>query len=887
MRWLGRLFHKRLMEKQLDAELRFHLEQRVRDFVASGMDEEEARRRAHLTFGGLEQVKQDCRDSRIENHIQDFLRDLQYAFRSLGKDRRFALIAVFALALGIGATTVMFSVLYNVVFDPFPYRDFQHSIVFEMRDLASTGDKGEGVRDHYTIPEFLAIRQQNHVFEDIVGNYQLDVLYADGKGTRRFLGGYATTNGFDFLGVPPILGRVFTPDDGKPGAPLVFMMNYRLWQTEFNGDPKMLGKTFFLNGKPRTLVGIMPQRFNGYGSSLWFPLSLYPGADGTVFPVKDPDVIWALARLKKGVSLQAAAADLDGILHRLAQTNPGELYPKQFKVVTRTLLDFVVGDFKSTLYALLAAVFLLLLIACSNVGNLLLARATIREREIAVRTSLGASRGRLIRQLLVESFVLALAACFAGCLFAYFGIRGLVAIIPRGPIPEETVIGLNPVVLLFALAIAVLTTVICGLAPALHAVRGNLQLSMTNSGKGAGGGFHHGKLRAGLVIAEVALSIVLLTGAGLLMRSFFTLTHVDLGFNPERLLYTRIVPAVDDRYDTAVKKKLFFEQILQRVKAVPGVTTATVSLSMPPLGGAGSFITIPGKTHSERWESMVDLCSEGYFQTLGLQLLRGRLLSETDIDSARHVAVVNQAFARAYFGSEDPLGQKIKFDVLDELPETPHDAYFEVVGVVTDFRNRGLLEPPTHEAFLPHSITGFGHRVILAKTAVDPNALRANVQREIWAVDSNAAVADSRSVKDLLAEEAYTQPQFGLITISAFAGIGLALVLVGIFSVMAYTVALQTHEIGVRMALGAQHGNVVKMVLGKALRLISVGILIGVLVSLGLTRFLASQLAGISATDPVTFFAVITLFLAVGLLASLLPARCAAGIDPLVALRYE
>jgi putative ABC transport system permease protein len=887
MSWLRRLFHKRLTEKRLDAELRFHLEQRVRDLVASGMDPDEARRRSHLAFGGLEQVKQDCRDARIENHIQDFLRDLQYAFRSLAKDRRFALIAIFALALGIGATTVMFSVLYNVVFDPFPYRDFQHSIVFEMRDLASTGDKGEGVRDHYTIPEFLAIREQNHVFEDIVGNYQLDVLYSDGKGTRRFLGGYATTNGFDFLGVPPILGRVFTPDDGKLSAPLVFMMNYRLWQTDFNGDPKILGKTFFLNGKPRTLVGIMPKRFNGYGSSLWFPLGLYPGADGTVFPVKDPDVIWALARLKKGVSLQAAAADLDGILHRLAQTNPGELYAKQFKVVTRTLLDFVVGDFKSTLYALLAAVFLLLLIACSNVGNLLLTRATVREREIAVRASLGASRGRLIRQLLVESFVLALAACFAGCLFAYFGIKGLVAIIPRGPIPEETVIGLNPVVLLFALAIAVLTTVICGLAPALHAVRGNLQLSMTNSGKGAGGGFRHGKLRAGLVIAEVALSIVLLTGAGLLMRSFFTLTHVDLGFNPERILYTRIVPAVDDRYDTAVKKKLFFEQILERVKAVPGVINATVSLSMPPIGGAGSYITIPGKTHSERWESMVDLCSEGYFQTLGLQLLRGRLLSETDIDSARHVAVVNQAFVRAYFGSEDPLGQKIKFDVLDELPETPHDAYFEVVGVVTDFRNRGLVEPPTHEAFLPHSITGFGHRVILAKTALDPNALRANVQREIWAVDSNAAVADSRSVKELLAEEAYTQPQFGLITISAFAGIGLALVLVGIFSVMAYTVALQTHEIGVRMALGAQHANVLKMVLGKALRLISVGIFIGVLASLGLTRFLASQLAGISTTDPVTFFAVITLFLAVGLLASLLPARRAASIDPLVALRYE
>src|SRR5229473_2334188 len=584
MGWLHRLLRRPLMEKRLDAELRFHLEQRVRDFVASGMDQEEARRRAHLAFGGLEQVKQDCRDARIENHIEDFLRDLQYALRSLAKDRRFALIAIFALALGIGATTVMFSVLYNVVFDPFPYRDFQHSVTFEMRDLASASN--DFTRNHYTIPEFLAIRDQNRVFEDIIGNYQLDVLYSDGKGTRPLRGGYVTPNGFDFLGVPPLLGRVFSAGDTKPGAPFVFMMNYRLWQTQFGGDPKILGTMFFLNGKPRTLVGIMPQRFNGYDASVWLPLRLNPDGDGTSFPVKDPTVIWALARLKKGVTLQAAASDLDAIMHRLAQANPGELYPSRFKVVTRTLLDFVVGDFKSTLYALLAAVFLLLLIACSNVGNLLLARATVREREIAVRASLGASRGRLIRQLLVESFALAIAACVAGCLLAYIGLKGLVAIIPRGPIPEETVIGLNPVVLLFALAIAVLTTLICGLAPALHAVRGNLQLRMTSSGKGAGGGFRHGKLRGSLVIAEVALSIVLLTGAGLLMRSFFTLTHVDLGFNPERMLYTRIVPAVDDRYDTAVKKKLFFEQILQRVKAVPGVINATVSLSMPPLGGA-------------------------------------------------------------------------------------------------------------------------------------------------------------------------------------------------------------------------------------------------------------------------------------------------------------
>ena len=885
MGWLHRLLRRPLMEKRLDAELRFHLEQRIRDFVASGMSQEEARRRANLAFGGLEQVKQDCRDARMENHFEDFFRDLQYAFRSLAKDRRSALIAVFALALGIGATTVMFSILYNVVFDPFPYKDFQHSVIFEIWDL--TGAQEQEARFHYSIPEFLAIRGQNHVFEDIIGNYTLDVLYTDGKGTRRFRGGYVTANGFDFLGVSPFLGRAFSPDDVKPGAPLVFMMNYRLWQTEFTSDPKILGTTFFLNGKPRTLVGIMPQRFNGYNASLWLPLGLSPGADGTVFPVKDPDVIWALARLKKGVSVDAAAADLDAILHRLAQANPGELYPERFKIRTRTLLDFVVGDFKKTLYALLAAVSMLLLIACINVGNLLLARATVREREIAVRVSLGASRGRLIRQLLVESLVLAAAACLSGCFFAYFGLKGLVAIIPRGPIPEETVIGLNPAVLLFALAIAVLTMLICGLAPALHAVRGNLQVRMTGSGKGAGDGFRHGKLRAGLVIAEVALSIMLLTGAGLMMRSFFALTHADLGFDPQHMLYARVTPAGAEHSEMAVQNQLFFEQVLRRVKALPGVVTVTETLDLPPLGGAGSYITVFGKPLPKHADSMVDLCGESYFQTLGIRLLRGRLISETDIGSARYVAVVNQAFARAYFGNEDPLGQKIRFDVFDQLPGTPHDAYFEVIGMVADFRNRGLQESPAPEAFLPYSITGIGERFIVARTAVDPKSLVASVQREIWAVDSNAAVTSNGSIQNLLAEEVYTRPQFGLITISLFAGLGLALVLIGIFSVMAYTVALQMHEIGVRMALGAQHGNVLTMILWKGLRLISVGMLIGVLASLGLTRFLADQIFGVLTTDPLTFLAVVTLFLAVGLIASLLPARRAAGIDPLVALRYE
>jgi putative ABC transport system permease protein len=429
-------------------------------------------------------------------------------------------------------------------------------------------------------------------------------------------------------------------------------------------------------------------------------------------------------------------------------------------------------------------------------------------------------------------------------------------------------------------------TLVCGLAPALHAARGNLQARVVGSGKGAAGDFRHGKLRNGLVIAEVALSIVLLTGAGLMMRAFFTLTHADLGFNSARMLYAW-VSTPNGPYETGVKKTLFYEQILQRVKALPGVTNATISLSTPPLGGSGSDILVLGKPLPQHWASAIDLCSESYFQTLGVRLLRGRLLSQTDIDSARHVTVVNEAFARAYFGSEGVLGQKIKFKALDELPETPHDAYFEVVGVVSDFKNRGLLEPPAPEAFLPHSITSFGDRDILATSSVDPKALLASVEREIWAVDSSAAVTHSGSIQDFLTEFAYTKPQFGVIATSTFAGIGLALVLVGIFSVMAYTVALRTHEIGIRMALGAQHGNILTMVLRQGLCLISIGILIGVLASFGFTHFLASQISGVSATDPLTFCAVVLAFLAVGLVACFLPARRAARFDPLVALHYE
>src|SRR5215471_2784397 len=876
MHWVRRLVQKALVEKHLDAELRFHLEQRVRDYAAAGLSPKEARRQANLAFGGLEQIKQDCRESRIENRFEDFFRDLAHAWRSVLKNRRFALATVFALALGIGAATVMFSVVYNVVFDPFPYRDFQHSVVAEVRDLTSST---EGLRDHYTVAEFQAIRQQNRVFEDVVGDYQLDVLYTDARGTRRFPGGFVTTNGFDFLGVPPLIGRVFRPEDGEPGAPAVFVMNYRLWQTEFAGDPKLLGKTFQLNGKPRTLVGIMPQRFNGYDAGLWLPLALYKGAEGISWVLKDPAEIWMLAQLRKGVSLKEAAADVDAILHRYANANPSMRYPRQFRVETRTLIDFVVGRLKPTLYVLVAAVFLLLLIACGNVMNLLLLRATAREREMALRASLGSSRVRLVRYLLAESLILATGSCVAGCLLAFVGLKGLVTIIPRGPIPEETAISLNPAALLFALGTAVLVSVICGLAPALHVIRGDLLLAMTGSTKG--GGFRFGKVRSTLVVAEVALSIILLTSTGLMIRSFFALTHVQLGFDPASTLYVRVAPSRQGQ-NAANNDQLFFEKALARVESLPGVTSATLAIGFPPLGGAGTYVTIPGESNSPKRLSMMELCSQDYFQTLGLRLVGGRLLSAKDIEEARRVVVVNQTFAEAHLGTKPAIGRSVKFDVFDELPGTPRDTQFEVVGVVSDAKNDGLFQSTMPEAFLPYTIYTLGDRVILAKTTVDPKSLLTRVQREIWAVDSNAAVARSGSLKDLVAASAYTQPRFGLFTIGAFAGIGLALVLIGIFSVTAYSVALRTHEIGVRVALGAQRGDILAMVLRQGLRLISSGLLIGILISVGLVHFLKSEVSGVSVTDPWTFCAVVIAFFAVSLLACFLPAQRAANADPMV-----
>src|SRR6266852_2832140 len=590
--------------------------------------------------------------------------DVRYDLRNLLKTPGFAIVAILTLALGIGASTAIFSVMENILMEPFPYPDAQRYYSIQIHDTERNEPGGRG---GFSGPEYLDYLEQNHVFDRAIAMSPLDVLYHVGEGTQMMRGYNVVPGTFEFLGMPALLGRVMQPADYEPGAPPVFVLRYKVWVKDFAGDPTILNKTFILNDTPRTLIGIMPPRFGWGDADLWIPDKPTHAASNKAFAGAFPRFWFFLGHLKPGVSVQQANADLTLIANRLAAVYPKE-YPKHFSVDIQSLAESVVGQFRTTLYIVLAAVGLLLLIGCGNVANLFLARATTREKEFAIRSALGASRKRMVGQLLVESLILAMGGAVLGTLFAWVGLKFLVALMPQNIIPAEAVIRLNAPVLFFTLGVAILTALVFGLVPALKVAQKDLNEPLRDTGKGLSGGFRHAKLRNAVVVLEVALSLTLLVAAGLLMRRFVALREVHLGLQPDHILVARL-PLPQDRYKTAEQVAGFFRPLLLKLKALRGIVDATETSTLPPYGGIPSDIEVPGKTHTEKWNAMFQLCSEGYFQVLKIRFLDGRSFTEAEVEGKRKLAVVNQTFVKKYMPGENPIGRQVRIAQLSEFDD--------------------------------------------------------------------------------------------------------------------------------------------------------------------------------------------------------------------------
>ncbi|MGB2663514.1 MAG: ABC transporter permease [Candidatus Acidiferrum sp.] len=839
----------------------------------------------------------------ILDHV---LRDLRYSIRRIRKDLRSTFVAVFALALGIGASTAVFSVFYNLMFNAVAARDAQRLVVPAVQNAETPGFANQL---WISWADLKYLHEHNQFFENVVGSHSGMARVQYGTRSYQFENGHVSPDAFEFYGVPPLLGRGMVDTDGKPDAPPVFLMSFPTWKGQFGADRGIIGKTFVIEGNPTTLVGVMPERFHGFGATqeIWTPVGEAQAASETEKRIH----VNVLARVKRGHSFSAASAELDLLTHRLAAQQPdNDDYPKKFTARVVAANDFLIGpsgvatvfntkiDLKGILYNLLASVLVLLLIACGNVANLLLARATVREKELAVRSALGASRWQLMRPLLLESLVLALGACVTGCLLARIVVKAVDAAIRQKAwqrMSGEAVIGLNMPVLLFAAGITLLTTLICGLAPALRSTRHDLQPQLVGNGTCGDGGFRHGKLRATLVIGQVALSIVLLTGAGLMIRSLYRLTHVELGFNAKNILVAGFAPSrsgaqlPDRALIVTPEGRARFQRALEKIREVPGVASVAVNNNFPGYGPSeGPRVGVPGAT--QEVEAGLDECDDNCLSTLEMRLLSGRWLSHDEVQTRQLSAVINETMARALFGDTNPVGQK--FDVRGfkqrfkySSADLPDNAVFDIVGVVRDTKNAGPQSPVVPMAFIPPIITG--DFLVQIRTMVAPRSLMHAVQEAVWSVDRGEVFWVFGPLSDFYDQQTYALPEFGVSLSGPLAGIALLLVVIGVFSVMAYTVSLQTQEIGVRMALGAQQREILQMVLLRGVALIVAGIAIGLAASYGLTRFWASQIWGVSAADPWAFGAVVVLVAGMGSVACYLPARRATRVDPLVALRYE
>jgi predicted permease len=806
--------------------------------------------------------------------LAEFLRDIRFGVRHLAKSPNVTLIAVLSLALGIMATTAIYSVIHGVVLDPFPYKDVDNLMSVRVWDPGQ-----RGFRTSYSTDQFLEIAERNTIFEGVIASTISDVLWVDGGEPQRLRGNYGTFNTFQVMGVPPLVGRTIMPEDARADAEPVAVLGYRFWQRQFGGDIGVVGRRLRLNDKVRTVIGVMPKRFMWRGADVYLPITFERGR-----VVEGVRGVHLLGRLKPGVTEARAEADLRPIIEELKKREPAQ-FPDHWRVGLLSFKETFPSSIRQNLWILFGAVGLLLLIACANVSNLLLSKASARQKEMAVRAALGARRSRLIRQLLTESLLIAGAGCALGVALAFGCLRAILTIVPPNTIPDESEIALNTPVLLFTVVVSGLTSVLFGLAPALHTSASDLANPLREAGRGLHGGSRQALLRKGLVVAEVALSLMLLVGAGLMMRTFMAVQDVELGFRTDRLLTMR-VPLPDQRYPDRERRVAFFEELLRRVSAVPGVQAVGLNTGMHPLGNFGATVEVVGGAQQDDRPVVIHQINTDYTKALGIGLVEGRLFAENEVSGVRQLAIVNQSFVRGRLDGRDALGRVVRIPRLKQPPFGAADDSFQIVGVVKDTLNRGLTNQVMPEVYLPFTVAGRADRLV-ALTQADPAGVTRALLSQVYSIDKDQPVTDVRTIDRVLQEGAYAGPRFNLALFAVFAALGLTLAIIGVYGVMSSSVAQQTREIGVRIALGASPGDISGMVVKRGAWLLLIGIAVGLAGSFLTARLLSQQIWNVAPYDPITFIAVSLILLLAGLQACFLPARRAARIDPIGALRQE
>jgi putative ABC transport system permease protein len=872
-----------MREDEIVEELSQHLDDRYGELLSGGASPGEANRLAllelserHLLARELRRIERQIYyepivlGARRSNMIGDLWQDLRYGLRMMRKTPGFTVVALLTLALAIGLNTAVFSIVNAVLLRPLAYAQPERLVL--LRD-----EQGAGEETPPSYPEFLDWRDQSTVLETAAAYFNVSYTLAGAGEPEQLWGQRVSSNLLTMLGVAPLVGRDFRPEEDHPNAPAVAMIGYSLWQRRFGGDPNVVGTEVMLSDRPHTVVGVLPPGFRfiqsgdmsaGEGREVWVPLRLDPTRFSRGF-----HFLKVLGRLREGVALEQAQQEMNLLAERLKQersTNHGvHLFGFQ---------AYMVREARAGLLLLLAAVALVLLIGCVNVANLLLARAAARQREIAVRLSVGASRGRLIRQLLTESFLLAFGGGGLGILMAFW-LVGFLKGAARDQIPRIQEVNVDGAVLAFTLGVSVVTGVLFGLWPALHALKADPYRMLKEGSQQAG--MSRDRARSFLVISEVALSSVLLIAAGLVINSFVRLMHVPKGFDPARVLTFSLSPS-RARYSEPRKQTQFFDQAMERLAVLPGVE-AVGGVTDLPLEGSGTNgnFNIEGRGLAPDSLPIADkrIASENYFRAMGIRLTRGRFFADRDNLGAPQVAIVNEEFVRRFFPDEDPVGKRIDF-----MWET--EGLQQIVGVVGDIRHESLDTPVAPEIYLPYRQRAPGGMSIVVRTGIDPASMIGAARQAIYGVDKEQAVSQVRAMEQVVAESVSSR-RLSVILYGSFAGLALMLAVIGIYGVMSYTVSQRTHEIGLRVALGAGRRDLLKMVIGQGMKLAMIGAGAGLIAAVGLTRLMKSLLFDVSATDPLTFVAVTLLLASVALLACYVPARRAARVDPMVALRSE